>query len=143
MTATRSPAAAHRVRTHVVIGELGQVRSALDLAYRDGRLAGVRDLVELPGQRIRVTADLREPVPTWRRVPWLRLLAGLLALAALGGAVWLVVLAVSAAVALVTAAVAWVSAHLALIVICAVGLGLLLVSVGSRCAGLHCGGCRR
>ena len=141
MTATRSPAAAHRVRTHVVVGEFGQVRSALELARRDGRLAGARDLVELPGHRIRVTADLREPVPTWRRVPWLRLLAWLLALAALGTAVWLIVLAVSV-VALVTAAVAWVSAHLALIVICAVGLGVLLVPVGSRCAGLHCGGCR-
>lgn len=143
MTATRSPVATHTVRTHVVVGEYGPVRSALDLAHRDGRLAGVRDLVELPGHRIRVTADLRELVPSWRRVPWLRLLAWLLALAALGGAVWLVVLAVSAVVALVTAAVAWVSAHLALIVICAVGLGVLLVSVGSRCAGLHCGGCRR
>jgi hypothetical protein len=126
-----------------VVGDFGQVRSALDLAHRDGRLAGVRDLVELPGHRIRVTADLRELVPTWRRVPWLRLLAWLLALAALGGAVWLVVLAVSAVISLVTAAVAWVSAHMTLIVICAVGLGVLLASVGSRCAGLHCGGCRQ
>lgn len=142
MTGTRGTAATQRVRTHVVIGEYGQVRSALDLAHRDGRLAGVRDLAELPGHRIRVSADLREPLPTWRRVPWLRLLAWLLALAALGTAVWLIVLAVSAVVALVTAAAAWVSTHLALIVIGAVGLGVLLVPVGSRCAGLHCGECR-
>ena len=136
-------AATQRVRTHVVVGEYGHVRSALDLARQNGRLVGVRDIVELPGRRIRITADLREPVPTWRRVPWLRLLAWLLALAALGGAVWLIVLAVSALIALVTAAVAWVSTHLALIVISAVGLVVLLVSVGSRCAGMHCGGCRR
>ncbi len=143
MTATRGMAATHTVRTHVVVGDYRHVRSALDLARRDGRLAGVRDLVELPGHRVRVTADLRELVPTWRRVPWLRLLAWLVALAAVGGAVWLIVLAVSAVIALVTAAVAWVSTHLTLIILCAVGLVALLVPVGSRCAGLHCGGCRR
>lgn len=142
MTGTRSPAAAQRVRTHVVVGDCDEVRSALDRAHRDGRLAGVRNLVELPNERIQVTADLREPARVQRRWPWL-VLVWALGIAAAAGIAWLLVLLISAVVAFVTAAVGWVSTHLPVIVLGGVALLLLALPAGSRCVGVHCGGCRR
>lgn len=132
---------ADRVRTHLVIGERDQVRAALARAYADGWLVDVRGLVALPGDRVQLTADLCEPASrNRRRWPWL-VLAWLLAAAAAAGVVWLLVLAVAAVTAAVAAALAWLSAHLPVLVLAAVAL-LLVFSAGSRCGGLHCGGCR-
>lgn len=143
MTHPRSATEPQGVRTHVVVGERGEVGSALARAHRDGRLAGARNLVELPAGRVQITVDLREPARTRRRWPWL-VLVWALGAAVAAGIVWLLIVAVSALVTVVTTAVAWVSGHLPLILIVAVGLVLLLaVPAGSRCAGSHCGGCRR
>lgn len=136
-----------RTRTHHVVGERDAVRTALECAYADGRLVGLRSPALLPDGRVRVTAELLEPAPavhsrrTMSLRPWLIDLGVLAGIAAAGAAVWLIVLGVLALIALITTAVAWVSAHLVLIL---VGLGLLLLCCGGgRCAGVHCGGCRR
>lgn len=134
-------------RTHVVTGDRDQVRTALEVAHAAGRLVDVREVAELPGRRLHVVAELRElPVPRptrWPARPWLAT-AYAVGAAAAAGLVVLVVMAVvalvSTVVAAITAAVAWVSANLALIL--AAVVALVLVLGGSKCAGLHCGGCR-
>jgi len=133
------------VRTHVVVGDLDQVRAAMERAKEAGRLVDIREVAPLPGRRLQVVADLREPARTRRwfatRHPWL-IAAGVIGAAAAGGAVWLVVLGVIWLIGLITAVVAWVSAHLALFGLIAVVLVLMSGGVGAACAGLHCGGCR-
>lgn len=135
------------VRSHVIVGDPDEVVAALARASDDGRLTGLGQVVELPDGRVQVTASLWGSPGQTSRGQWLwRLLAGVLVAAACAGLVWLLIVAVAALVAAVTSAVAavvsWLSAHLALIVFG--GLVLLLVcSAGSRCRGLHCGGCRR
>lgn len=142
------------VRTHVITGERDQVCSALQRARLDGRLVEITEARVLGGDRVRVVTRLRVPRPArsrWRRVrPWLagaaKVLGVLAALAAVAGLVWAVVWAVMAVVALVTALIAWVQAHLLGIGlgVAAVVIGLLAASSGGhRCAGMHCGGCRR
>lgn len=136
-------------RTHVVTGERDQVHAALERAHAAGRLVDVREVAELPGRWLRVVAELRE-VPTnrpawWPARPWLTAVYAIGATAG-AGLVVLVVLAVvalvSAVVGAIAAALAWVTANLALIL--AVGVvGLLAMTGGARCAGLHCMGCRR
>lgn len=138
------------VRTHVITGYPLHVGAALHRAASDGRLAGVRHPVELPGRRVQVTADLREPVAsaagfpaasTWR---WLRpLLVGLLVVAVAAGAIWGMGLLVQALIAAIAALGAWVVAQLPLIIAMGVGLLVLAVPAGVRCVGVHCGGCRR
>lgn len=88
-----------------------------------------------------------------RRVRWdivLRVLAGLLLLGVAGLAVWGLVLLVIAVVnlvmavaAAVAAAVVWVQAHMGLLIVAAVVIFLCLGSGAAKCAGMHCGGCRR
>ena len=94
------------VRTHVVVGHPVHVGAALRRAAMDGRLAGLRDPVELPGRRVQVTADLREPVQsrgtfaTEQARRRLRpVLMRLLVAAVAGGAIWAMVLLVSALLA--------------------------------------------
>lgn len=137
-------------RTHIVTGDRDQVRAALVRAHAAGRLVGVREVAELSGERLHVVAELRE-LPG-RRPTWWPARPGRVAVYGVGGAVGvgviaLVVMAVAALVAVVvgaiTAAVAWVTANLAVIVACGIGLALVLGGGAARCAGLHCGGCRR
>lgn len=142
-----------RSRVHVITGEQQMVRAALTRAWSDGRLVSMEPPLALPGGRVRVLAHLRPPAPQrrWELVRvWLvrvaKFAAVLAVLAAVAGVVWLVVLAVLEVIALVTAAVAWIHAHLALLLVGGVALLFVLgmaVSGGDRCAGLHCGGCRR
>lgn len=136
---------------HVITGEPALVWAALSRANEEGRLVRVEQGRQLAGGRVQLVAQLH-PVPgrsRWELAqPWLvrvaKLAAVLAALAAVGGLVWLLVLAVLEVIAVVTAAVAWVQAHLALLVVGGVVLLLLAaMSSGSRCSGLHCGGCRR
>jgi len=139
-----------RQRTHVVVGDQQLVCSALERAHADDRLVSVTGVEELPERRVRVTAKLREPPPpaasASRRRRLRRGLIGaavLVVLAAVTALVWLLVAAVLALIATVTAVAAWVSGH---VVALAVVLGVVLVlscSAGAKCAGLHCGGCRR
>ncbi len=136
-------------RIHVVVGDRQLVFSALERAHADGRLVSVTGVEELPERRIRVTAELRDLAPPPASPPpWRRLRRGLIgaavlvSLAAITALVWLLVAAVLALVAMVSAIVTWVAAH---VVAIAVVLGAVLVlscSVGAKCAGLHCGGCR-
>jgi hypothetical protein len=135
-------------RTHVVTGDRDQVCAALERAHAAGRLVDVRDVAELHGRRLHVVAELRE-LPDrrpgwWPARPWVTA-AYAVGAAATAGLVVLVVMAVaalvSAVVGAITAALAWVTANLALIL--AVGVALLLMTGGAKCAGLHCGGCRR
>lgn len=138
------------VRTHVVTGTPVHVRAALHRAAMDGRLAGVRDPVELADRRVRVTADLREPIrprstvtaaSVWR---WLRpTLLGLLAVATAAGVVWGMVLLVTALITALTALGACIAVKLPVIIAIGVGLLVLAVPAGARCVGVHCGGCRR
>lgn len=150
----RGQATASAVRTHVVTGHPAHVMAALQRAAIEGRLAGVPSGVELPGRRVQVTADLRDPArplptfPTGSMSRWLRpALIGLLVAAAVGGAIWGLVLLVSALIAALTAFGAWLGAWLGaqLPLIIAIGVGLLLLAIpaGARCVGVHCGGCRR
>lgn len=138
-----------RRRTHVVVGDQRLVCSALERAHADGRLVTVAGVEELPERQVRVTAELREPPlpacwPPRRRLR--RCLIGaavLVTLAAVTALVWLLVASVLALVAAVTAVAAWVAVH---VVVIAVVIGVLLVwscSASVKCAGLHCGGCRR
>jgi hypothetical protein len=134
------------VRTHLVVGERDQVVAALWRAQADGRLMRLGEVDELGGHRVQVTAELREPPgPVHARWAW-RIAAGVLCVAAAAGLVWLLVVAVTALIgavsAAVTAALGWLSAHLPLLVLGGVALLLLPCSAGSRCVGLHCGGCR-
>lgn len=138
-----------RLRTHVVVGDRQLVCSALERAQADGRLVSVTAAEDMPEHRIRVTAELRDPAPLPASPPpplrlrrWLIGTAVLVAFAAITALVWLLVAAVLALVAMVSAVVTWVVAH---VVVIAVVLGALVVlscSVGAKCAGLHCGGCR-
>jgi hypothetical protein len=139
--------AGRKVRTHRVVGQREHVATALERAYADGRLVDVRDVAELPDDRVQLIADLREPAARMRkRRPWL-LVGWAAAVVAAAGSVWLLVLAVAALVGAVTAAasaaLAWLSAHLPVIALAAIALLLLVCAAGSRCPGLHCGGCRR
>ena len=138
------------VRTHVVIGHPAHVAAALQRAALDGRLADLRNPVELPGRRVQVTADLREPLRPRPRFPSEQVrrclrpaLLALLVAAVAGGVVWGMVLLVSALIAALTALGAWLAAQLPLIIAVGVGLLLLVVPAGARCVGVHCGGCRR
>lgn len=138
------------VRTHVVTGHPAHVNAALRRAVLDGRLAGVRNPVELSDHQVQVTADLREPLPpphatspasVWH---WLRpVLVGLLVAASAVGVIWGMVLLVQALIAAVTVMAAWMAAKLPLIIAIAVGLLVLALPAGARCIGAHCGGCRR
>lgn len=146
----RGQATASAVRTHVVTGPPAHVLAALQRAAIDGRLAGVHSGVELPGRRVQVTADLRDPArprptfPTASMSRWLRpALIGLLVAAALGGAIWGLVLLVSALITALTAFGAWLGTQLPLIVAIGVVLLVLATPAGARCVGVHCGGCRR
>jgi hypothetical protein len=132
-------------RTHLVVGEPDAVL-ALARAHADDRLLGVGNVLELPRDRLQVTAELRRAHGRSRkRWPWW-LAAGVLATAAIASVVWLLILAITALVAAVTSAVAavvaWLSAHLPLLVLIGLALLLVLGSAGSRCTGLHCRGCR-
>jgi ABC-type multidrug transport system permease subunit len=138
---------------HVITGEPALVWAALSRANEEGRLVRVERGRRLPGGRVQLVAQLHS-VPTrsrWELVrPWLvrvaKLAAVLAVVAAVGGLVWLLVLAVLEVIALVTAVVAWVQANLALLIVGAVALLVLFLAAmasGSRCSGLHCGGCRR
>lgn len=133
-------------RAHVIVGDGDEVRAALVRAQADGRLVRLGEVVDLGAHRVQVTADLREPLRGRARCPASRFAAGVLVVAAAGGLVWLLVVAVAALIAAVsgavTAALAWLSAHLPLLVLGAVLLLFLICSAGSRCAGLHCRGCR-
>lgn len=141
------------IRAHVITGDRDEVGSALRRAHADGRLIAVTDARVLHHNRVRVVADLRMPPPArtrWERCrPWLvgagKVLAALAAVAAVAGLVWLVAVAVLEVIALVTALIAWVHTHLIHIGLAVAALVALLIylSAGSRCAGLHCGGCRR
>lgn len=130
-----------KTRTHVVVGEEDQVAAVMVRARETGRLVAVGEIERLAGDQVRVTAQLREPTRSrWERVrPWLLGFGWLLAVAAVAGAVWLIVLGV-------LALMAWVQAHLVGIVAGAallVLLGLVLLGGAATCEGLHCGGCRR
>jgi hypothetical protein len=133
-------------RTHLVVGERDAVLAALARAHADDRLLGVGNVLELPGDRLQVTAELRTaPGRPQKRWPWW-LAGGVVAAAAIAGMVWLLILAITALVAAVTSAVtavvAWLSAHLPLLVLAGLALLLVLGWTGSRCAGLQCRGCR-
>ena len=107
------------------------------------------------GRAARAAGRLRGLVARidWMRVAWVlgRVLGVLLALAAVAGLVWLIVWLVATVVALVAAAiaalVAWLTAYVLPLVLGVLGVVVfiaLLTGGGShRCAGLHCGGCRR
>jgi preprotein translocase subunit SecF len=138
---------------HVVTGDRDAVAAAMRRAYADGRLTAITEGKVLPGDRVRITAHLREPAADqsrWERVrPWLvgtlRVAAVLAAVAAVAGLVWLVVLAVMWVVALVAAVIAWIHAHLlgiAFGVVALVVFVLACLSSGGGCGGMHCGGCR-
>jgi hypothetical protein len=131
--------------THVIVGNRDQVSAALHRAHADGRLHRITEAVILPGHKLRVTAQLTDPPPPrtlhQRLRPWLVTLAVLAGIGTVAGLVWLVALAVMAVVALVTTIVTWLWAHAVLI--CLAILGLLLLSGGASCAGIHCGGCGR
>jgi hypothetical protein len=134
-------------RTHLVVGERDAVLAALARAHADDRLLGVGEVLEVPGDRLQVTAELRR-AHGWPRKRWpLRLAAGVLAAAAIAGVVWLLILAVTALIAAVgsavAAVVAWLSAHLPLLVLAGLAILLVLGSTGARCAGANCPGCRR
>jgi cell division protein FtsX len=91
----------------------------------------------------RVVAAVRRRI-TWPSLrTWLIGLAVLVAVAAVAALVWLLVLAVLELIAVVTAAIAWAAAHWWLILLIPLALLLLAAGGGSRCPGLHCGGCRR
>jgi hypothetical protein len=119
-----------------------------------GELAPSRAADNAPARRRRWYVLLPQPgnPPHQRRRPdWGRVaawtLGGLAATAAIGGLVWLIVLAVTELVAIVTAlvalVVAWVQENWVWLVLGAIALLMLLVRLGgSSCAGLHCGGCR-
>lgn len=141
-------------RTHIVTGAREEVRTALEHAHAAGRLVTIREAAELPDGRLHVVAELREPAastpapsPWWcsARGRWLAAGYGAAVVAAGGLAVGLVVAVValvSTVVAAIAAAAAWVTANLAGLL----GLGVLVLALlggGARCAGLHCGGCRR
>ncbi len=133
-------------QTHLVVGEREAVLAALARAHADHRLLGVGHMLELPDDRLQVTAQLRRlnsrPRKRW---PW-RLASGVLAAAVAVGAVWLLILAITAVVAAVSSAVAavvaWLSAHVLLLVLAGLALLQVLGSTGARCTGLHCRGCR-
>jgi hypothetical protein len=137
------------VRTHVVVGERELVGVALQGAYRDGRLRALGQPIELDDGRVQVTAELLDSAAPasaagrGRRRTRAVLVGLAVALAAVAviGLVWLVVIAVTTLIGLAQAAVAWISAHLLLIGLVAVGLLLLAGSTAAR-AGLHCRGCR-
>lgn len=137
---TRAPA-----RSHVIVGDEVQVRAALARAHADGRLVRVGEIAELGEHRVQVTAGLRAPAPGRTGWAW-RLAAAALVLAAAAGLVWLLVVAVTALIgavsAGVTAVLGWLSGQLPLLVLGAALVLLLVSSAGSRCAGLHCRGCR-
>jgi hypothetical protein len=138
------------VRTHLVVGERELVDTTLMGAYRDGRLRALGQPVELDGGRVQVTAELLEPAArngaagsSWRRArACLVGLAVALAVVAVVGLVWLLVVAVTALIGLVQAAVAWISSHLLLNGLVALGLLLLAGSSAGSCTGQHCRGCR-
>lgn len=146
------------VRTHVIVGWPGQVQAALQRAQADGRLVRVDEAVELADRQVQVTAQFREDQPrrarwmptlTWpsARV-WVRLAVGVLLAAAVAAVVWAVVALVMAVVAAVSAGVTAVSTFLSTYWPALVGIAVVLVLLGSaggvkKCAGLHCGGCRR
>jgi hypothetical protein len=146
------------VRTHLVVGWPDQVRAALARADADGRLVGIGAVTELADRRVQVNAQLREDKP--RRFPWalrlswpsarvwLWLAMGVLGAAAVAGVVWAVVAAVTALVAAVSAGVSVVTAWVSTYWPALAGIAIVLVLLGTaggvkKCAGLHCGGCRR
>lgn len=84
------------------------------------------------------------------RVPWdivARALAVLLVVGLTGLAVWAVVALVTAIVAeiaaLVAAVGAWIYQYRGGIILVGIILVICLFSRGAKCAGMHCGGCRR
>lgn len=128
-------------RTHVVVGDQDQVAAVMVRARETGRLVSLGQVQRLAGDQVQVTAQLREPTRSrWQRVrPWLIGLGWLLAVAAVAGAVWLIVLGV-------LALIAWVHAHIVGIVAggcLLVLLGVVCAGGAATCEGLHCGGCRR
>jgi hypothetical protein len=140
-------------RTHVITGDRSQVGAALDRARADGRLMAITQATLLPGDQVRLVADLlTAPGSRWQRVrPWLigigKTLAVLAVIAAATGLVWALVWAVMAVVAFVAGVVAWIHTHLLDIGLAAAGVVALVLflgaSTGGGCRGLHCGGCRR
>lgn len=134
-----------RTRTHRVAGDMDEVAAVMRSARESGRLMQIRSARVVSRGRVVVYADMREPVPDGEDNPWLIGLGAVIGLAALGGLVWLLVLAVMAIVSFVGAVVAWVAAHLAAILAVAGGLLLLMLYLGSEhsCSGMHCQGCRR
>ena len=128
---------------------------ALYVARPLARPADVRAAVvplprKSPARRLWVLGPLHRVASTDPRQRWataLRVLAGMAGLAAAAALGWLGYLLALAVVAAVLAAIAWVHAHLFAIGAVAVAALVLLVktrasSGRSRCAGLHCGGCR-
>jgi hypothetical protein len=147
---TARTAATGALRTHLVVGQRELVSAALMGAYRDGRLRAIGQSVELDDGRVQVTAELLEPAAPaspagtgWRRARACLLgLVVALAVAAVVGLVWLLFVAMTALIGLMQVAVAWISSHLLLIGLVALGLLLLAGSSAAGCTGLHCRGCR-
>lgn len=141
-------------KTHVITGDLMQVVAAVDRARADGRLVAVTEARLLPGDELRLVANLRaEGGWRWQRTRrWLiglgKALVVLAACAAVAGLLWLIGWAAMALVGLVSVAVAWVHVHLLeigiVVVIAVIGLISVFTSGGGdRCAGAHCRGCGR
>lgn len=131
------------VKLHHVVGDPGMVVESLNTAYESGRLVSVIDGQLLPDGRLHVQAELRAlpaPEPSrWQRFKddptWAICLATFLLSTSTVG------LVLYGLVMLATAVAVWVSANAVVIGAVLVALVLFAIGGGSKCVGLHCGGC--
>ena len=141
------------IKTHVITGDLMQVVAAVDRARADGRLVAVTEARLLPGDEVRLIANLRSAGGSrWQRMrPWLiglgKALVVLAVSVAVAGLLWLIGWAAMALVGLASIAVAWLHAHLleigVVVAVTVIGLVSVFTGGGDRCGGVHCRGCGR
>lgn len=109
-----------------------------------GRVYEATNVRVLPSPPTQLTTRSRDHRTRWERIrPWLTGTAIALAIGAVAGLVWFIVLAIMVLIALVITVITWITTHLALIAV--IGISLLLLGTGgaARCKGMHCPGCRR